>query len=603
MKTAKQVSELLAKNIEAVVMHLLPNGKRSGSEWRAGSKDGDAGQSLGVHLTGAKAGVWCDFATGESGDTLDLWALVRGFALKEALRDAGQWLGLNPPSLTPNSPGAYKKPAAQNIELNAEESPVRAYLTNERGLTEQTLNEFRIGEVTRAIVFPYYRNDELLLVKKLGLERIEGKKRISVEKDCEPILFGWQALDANARTIAITEGEIDAMSLHQYGIPALSIPFGVNNDKWIMQEYDNISMYDEIYLCMDSDEPGKKASLEFAERLGKHRCRIVNLPYKDANECLVAGVTIEEIKKCFVNATYLDPAEIKGFETFTQAVIEKFYPTKEERGYRSFIEKSQGKILFRPGELSIWAGINGHGKSIYTSQLMLDFMMQGAKICIASLEMRPEMTLMRMTKQAAGLAMPSPEYIRAIHDWYAGKGWLFALVGTAKREKLLDDFLYMKHRYGVDVFVIDSLLKCGLAEDDYNGQKLFVERLCDFKNEHNVHVHLIAHPRKADDEMTPPNKMNIKGSGAITDLADNVFTVWRNKRKERAIDKIKYEGNIVPQDMEDEYDALWLCEKQRNGDWEKTISLWFDPQSMQFLNSKNQKPKQYVNYSNITIRG
>jgi twinkle protein len=213
--------------------------------------------------------------------------------------------------------------------------------------------------------------------------------------------------------------------------------------------------------------------------------------------------------------------------------------------------------------------------------------------------MRPDILLMRLARQVAGMAQPSPEYIKAIHEWYAGKGWLFTLVGTAKKEKLLEDFLYVKQRYNVDTFVIDSLLKCGIAEDDYNGQKLFVERLCDFKNEHNIHVHLVAHPRKGEDEMTPPNKMNVKGSGSITDLADNVFTIWRNKRKERGIDKAKNDGTPVPIELQEEYDALWICEKQRNGDWEKAISLWFDQASLQFLNYKAQKPRQYVQYSNL----
>jgi twinkle protein len=71
---AAELAALLARDAEGVARMLLPNGKREGHEWRAGSTDGEAGKSLGVHLTGAKAGVWCDFATGENGDLLDLWA-------------------------------------------------------------------------------------------------------------------------------------------------------------------------------------------------------------------------------------------------------------------------------------------------------------------------------------------------------------------------------------------------------------------------------------------------------------------------------------------------------------------------------------------------
>ncbi len=39
-------------------------------------------------------------------------------------------------------------------------------------------------------------------------------------------------------------------------------------------------------------------------------------------------------------------------------------------------------------------------------------------------------------------------------------------------------------------------------------------------------------PAYPPDEETQPNKFDIKGTGAITDLVDNVFIVWRNKKKE-----------------------------------------------------------------------
>ena len=75
-------------------------------------------------------------------------------------------------------------------------------------------------------------------------------------------------------------------------------------------------------------------------------------------------------------------------------------------------------------------------------------------------------------------------------------------------------------------------MKCGIAEDDYNGQKRFIEVLCDFVNETEAHVHLVAHSRKHENEEYQGNKLDIKGTGAISDLAWNAFTVWRNKKKD-----------------------------------------------------------------------
>lgn len=208
---------------------------------------------------------------------------------------------------------------------------------------------------------------------------------------------------------------------------------------------------------------------------------------------------------------------------------------------------------------------------------------------------------MRLTRQAGGLASPTEEYIRAIHEWYSGSLWLFDLVGNAKIKRLLDVFLYARQRYGIDVFVIDSMLKLDLAEDDYNAQKAFIGELCDFKNEHDCHIHLIVHPRKGVDETLQPGKLDFKGSGAISDLADNCFSIWRNKRKEELV-RIKNTGTILTPDQQNklsESDCLWLCDKQRNGDWEGKIGLWFDPASYQYLSHDKQRPIHYVAFSNV----
>jgi twinkle protein len=73
MHTAKDISKRLTERAEEVARYLLPNGKQHGNEWCVGNIQGDSGKSLKVCLKGNKAGVFSDFATGESGDFLDLW--------------------------------------------------------------------------------------------------------------------------------------------------------------------------------------------------------------------------------------------------------------------------------------------------------------------------------------------------------------------------------------------------------------------------------------------------------------------------------------------------------------------------------------------------
>jgi twinkle protein len=599
----KQVSEILAARAEEFARHLLPQGRKESKEWCAGSTEGDTGKSLKVRLFGEKSGIFCDFATVESGDLLDLWAATRKITLSAALKEAQQYLGVYQPKFEAYTPKKFARPFTKKAKPIDSSSPVMQYLIGERKLSIETINAFKLSEQAQMIVFNYWREDELILVKYLALMRPNGKKQIHVEANCEPCLFGWQALSLNVRRIALTEGEIDCMSLYQYGINALSVPFGAGTgekNKWVEHEFDRLAAFDEIYLCFDPDDAGKAAIAELVQRLGRHRCRIITLPYKDPNECLQHGVTKEEIQKCFNKARTLDPEELKPASIFVDQVIDTFYPKEGTIvGYTPPWEYAKGKILFRPDELSIWGGINGHGKSQLLGHIILSSMQQGARICIASLEIKPKKLLMRLTRQATGLAQPTENYIRATHEWYEDKLWLFDLVGTAKADRLLDVFLYARQRYGIDIFVIDSFMKCGIDEEDFKAQKAFIEKICDFKNQHNCHIHIVVHPRKANDENQLPSKLDCKGTGAITDLADNCFTVWRNKAKEE-IAQMKLNGKILNAKQLaklEECDCIWRCDKQRNGEWEGKIALWFDKQSFQYLGNAKHMAKQFVQYS------
>jgi hypothetical protein len=92
--TPSEIARALADRIAALASDLLPNGHREGQEWCVGNVRGEPGSSLKIRLTGKKAGIWSDFATGEAGDTLDLVRAVLGIDMAEALRWARRWLGV-----------------------------------------------------------------------------------------------------------------------------------------------------------------------------------------------------------------------------------------------------------------------------------------------------------------------------------------------------------------------------------------------------------------------------------------------------------------------------------------------------------------------------
>lgn len=582
---AHDVAQRLADRASDVAAHLLPGGKKHGAEWKAGSASGEAGQSLSVRINGAKKGVWADFATGEKGDLLDLWAAVRCLSMAEAIKEAKTFLGIRD-NIPRAEPKVFKRPTSPQCQ-----KPKAGALEwlRSRGLTEETITAFRIGEKTAGgrtyAVFPFLRDGELINAKH---RNVHDKKDMHQEAGAEPCLFGWHLVDPRARTVAITEGEIDAMTLHQAGIPALSVNQGAGNHQWIENEWDRLDRFSEILVCFDSDAPGQKGAREVANRLGIERCKLLTFgEYKDANEALQGGWEPADFREAAMRAQPLDPEELVSIADFTPMVKAMFYPeggTSDDPVLR-FGQTDFDWFAFRGGEYSVWTGINGHGKSLMNNQVLLGLMDQGERVCVFSGELEPKRQLKRLVKQATGLDRPTLDYIDAVGTWVRDRMWVFNVVGNATIDRLLEVFRYGAKRYGIRHFVIDSLMMTDVPEDGpgaFTAQKAAIQKITAFAKQHDAHVHLIAHPRKALDESKPPGKMDVSGSSRITDAADNVFSVWSARREEN-------------EPLDEKPDALLELNKQRNGDVQhKKLWLWFNRDAQQYTTTPKRRAIHYV---------
>lgn len=592
-----------------VAEHLLPHGNKVRDEWEVGSVNGEPGKSMKVRLSGDKAGVWYDFAAAEGGDLIDLWRITRNITLGAALKEIKLWLGVTDKTMPASPPKPFSRPKMAGGQLPRQTTAVGSYLTGERKLSGQAIRAYRVYERGREMIFPSFRGSDLIFAKTIKIDRDETGKKVSwVEANCEPCLFGWQAIPDNARKVTICEGEIDAMTLWDYGFPALSVPFGggdKNKNRWIEFEFSNLDQFEVIYVAMDDDPVGHAAKLDIVDRLGRHRCRVVTLPHKDANECRQKGVTKEEIEACFADARSMDPEELLNAKRLLSEVVELFYPTGgKEVGLELPFSKVGADFVFRPGELTIWTGATGSGKSQLLGFSCVSGMFQGGKYCIASLEMSPKQTLKRMAKQISGLPCPSPGYLEAIHDWYADKLWLYQQVGKADAKTLIEVFDYARRRYGVNHFVVDSLMRMGVGAEDYQGQEQAVYALTTFAVSNSVHVHLVAHSRKKDwvAASAPVSSEDIKGASEIGSNAANIIHIGRDTKLEQQIGKAMFDEELtgIPGKAEElkSKPSVWLTvTKQRNGDWTGSVGLWFDKETYQYRTKSKQKPSRFVEYS------
>jgi Toprim domain len=149
---AAELARLLSEKAEAVCRHYLSNGRRCGHYWTVGDVGNTPGRSLYVRLRGPSsgkgaAGKWCDAATGEHGDLVDLIRLNCGFeSLRETLDEARSFLRVPRPEPQPRT---RREPARRSSRQAARRlfgmgrsvigTPAEAYL-RARGITAP-LNE------------------------------------------------------------------------------------------------------------------------------------------------------------------------------------------------------------------------------------------------------------------------------------------------------------------------------------------------------------------------------------------------------------------------------------------------------------------------------
>ena len=466
----------------------------------------------------------------------------------------------------------YKRPATK---IEKPKSKAVEYLKS-RCLTEETINFFGVGSKGDAVMFPYYKAGELANVKYLAIERDEnGRKRMWSEQNAEPTLFNRDNITGNELTIC--EGEIDCMTLHQYGIEAVSVPFGANNYDWVDTEWDFINLFEKINLVFDVDDAGAKAVNELIQKIGSWRSHVVTMPFKDVNACLCMGVDKKTIVDHFRQSKHYSPSILVNPSTFFDEINVLFENPESLEGVKTpWARLNETLKGWRNEELTVWSGRSGAGKSTILNQVLLDLIRQGEKVCIASLEMPAKRYLRWAIIQHLGNSNPHRAKVEETLNYFDNRIYVVNTFEEIQPKELLDVCEYAARRHHVKHFFIDSLMRVSLdSKDLLKSQKNFVSELVSFSKKFTCHIHLVAHPRKGYADQDKPGKMDVAGSGDITNLAHNVIVVWRNDRETIEKAEKEHKRDIVS-------DMILMVKKNREFGNEGNVKLWFDYQTKKY---------------------
>lgn len=261
-------------------------------------------------------------------------------------------------------------------------------------------------------------------------------------------------------------------------------------------------------------------------------------------------------------------------------------------------------LRFRPAATTLMTGDNGSGKSSMLCLMSLVVARQlqpGEKVVVASMEMPPEVTLWIMARQLMGLGKLecTEENIAKITRalaWLNQRVLLYNFLGITDKRDLMNTFQYAATEKAGKFFIIDNMMKVGIADDDYAEQGYFIQQVCDFDLKHKAHTIVVVHENKGDGS----TKQKVRGTKQLTDAVDNVCSMKRNEQKAEKLEELKAElkAGTLKQDAYDEqlrkqknvWDSKFLLSKQRWPGSQQNASKWlyFQHETLQFHEEPNQ---------------
>jgi twinkle protein len=439
----------------------------------------------------------------------------------------------------------------RKIEVNLSSALINWF--ESRKISESTLLHWKIGESKeyfpqigqerRAVNFNYYREKELVNVKFRDAE-----KNFKMVSGAELVFYGLDNIK-EMDTVYIVEGEMDALSLHECGIYSVcSVPNGASKGNARLEYLDNCFSYFEtkkkIILCTDNDEAGLELRNELARRFGAYRCKYVEFgDYKDANEVLIKKGS--QALRDYIEDSKNFPLEgVLNINDIWQNVLN--YNENGVKNYSIGLPNSDDYFRLAFGEWTVVTGIPNSGKSDVVDQICCNMAVNHDMRCamFAPESFPYEGHIKRIANKLNEKNCDNTDLNNTkdfIEDHFF---WIKIDLENLSLEGILNAFRELVFQKGINIVVIDpwNMLDHSAQKDhSYIGKALSL--ITQFCQQTNVHLFLVAHPRKIESEngnYKKPTLYDISGSADFFNKAYNGMIVFRCIGQ-----KTKYNSDVV----------------------------------------------------------
>ena len=412
------------------------------------------------------------------------------------------------------------------------------------GLVSQSMYIPKRESNVPCIGFPYVNDDETV-----GVKWRDGIKNFIQTGKAKSL---WRIREFTEGDLVITEGEMDALSFEEIGIPAVSVPNGAPAK--VSEQYDEKSkkyMYlwnskecidkaSRVIIATDGDIPGQALAEEIARRIGKAKCWRMQYPdgCKDPNDVLVQRGP-DALREALEKATPWPIGGLRDVNDYKDQALALF-----RGGMEQSIDVKVGQLSDilkpSPGTLLICTGIPGSGKSTFLTWLSLVLAEHHDwPIAVFSAETTSQVHLLQLSslvtkKPFIGHNKMTEDELNASFEWLNDR-FVFIDESDTSVDSIIERGQAAVMRRGVRVLMIDPynfLTNAGSGKDENNTNtvKEMLVKLKGFACEHDISVWLVAHPRmmyRNNGANSTPGGYDIAGSAHFFNVADNGITVER----------------------------------------------------------------------------
>ncbi|XP_038614388.1 twinkle protein, mitochondrial-like isoform X2 [Tachyglossus aculeatus] len=508
---------------------------QDGEEGAPGTKAGKGGRkgrSLYIEKTTGR--FWCRATQAEGS-----W---RDFQARVELSGGGPPEGPGEPASDSPDAEAARRLWARAVplwELPAEEREAARAAFGLSPLSGSTLSRFSVRYLrgARSLVFPWFcpRGGSGLRGLKLLGPGGDGRGETTLPRPAAYLnLFGLPLLDRTDTEVVLTGRELDSLALHQAtGKPTLALPRGTACLAPALLPF--LEPFERIVLWL-GDEPGSwEAAKLFADKLNPERCWLV-VPGEQRPrplDALSRGLNLPHI---LGRAQPVGHKAIVSLAQVHKRVLENLANADQLVGVQWSRFPDLNRLLkgHRKGELTVFTGRTGSGKTTFIGEYSLDLCMQGVCTLWGSFEISVDRLFQVMLTQFSwGRLEEDPDMYEAWTDRFKDLPLHFMTFhGQQNIKTVVDTMHHAVCMRGVSHVVVDNLqFMMGQGQrsaDRLTAQDNIIGAFRRFATDSGCHVTLVVHPRKEDDDREL-QIASISGSSKASQEADNVLILQDRK--------------------------------------------------------------------------